>query len=68
MRQREISIEGGVRSMMGAQEAIAALRGVIAAQAVPGRSALRVWQGDEVSDDMLLSAARRSGAFVRLIR
>lgn len=68
MRPREISVEGGVRPMMQAREEIAALQGVIAAQAVPGRRVLRIWQSDEISDEALMAAARRSGAEVRFIR
>lgn len=68
MRQREISIEGGVRPMMKAREDISALSGVIAAWAMPGRRVLRIWQSDELSDEALMAAARRSGADVRFIR
>ena len=68
MRMREISLEGGVRPMMRAREEIAALNGVVAAEPVTGRSALRVWQSDDVSDEALLSAAEQGGAQARIVR
>ena len=54
--------------MMRAREAISALHGVVAAEPVTGRSALRVWQSDDVSDEALLAAAGKSGARARIIR
>ena len=68
MRRREISLEGGLKPMMRAREAISALPGVVAAEPVTGRSALRVWQSDDVSDEALLTAAGKSGARARIIR
>lgn len=68
MRMREISLEGGVRPMMRAREEIAALNGVVAAEPVTGRSALRVWRSEDVSDEALLSAALRGGARARIVR
>ena len=68
MRQREISLEGGLKPMMRAREAISALPGVVAAEPMPGRAALRVWQSDDVSDETLISAAGKSGARARIIR
>ena len=68
MRMREISLEGGLKPMMRAREAISALPGVVAAEPVTGRSALRVWQSDDVSDEALLAAAGKSGAQARIIR
>ncbi len=68
MRRREISLEGGLKPMMRAREAISALPGVVAAEPMPGRAALRIWQSDDVSDEALLSAAGKSGARARIIR
>lgn len=68
MRRREISLEGGLKPMMRAREAISALHGVVAAEPVTGRSMLRVWQSDDVSDEALLAAAGKSGARARIIR
>lgn len=68
MRRREISLESGLKPMMRAREAISALPGVVAAEPVTGRSALRVWQSDDVSDEALLTAAGKSGARARIIR
>ena len=68
MRMREISLEGGARPMMRAREEIAALNGVVAAEPVTGRSALRVWRSEDVSDEALLSAALRGGARARIVR
>ncbi len=68
MRRREISLEGGLKPMMRAREAISALPGVVAAEPVTGRSALRVWRSDDVSDEALLAAAGQSGAQARIIR
>ena len=68
MRRREISLEGGLNPMMHAREAISAIHGVVAAEPVPGKAALRVWRSDDVSDEALLSAAGKSGARARIIR
>lgn len=68
MRRREISLEGGLKPMMHAREAISAIHGVVAAEPVPGKAALRVWRSDDVSDEALLSAAGKSGARARIIR
>ena len=53
MRRREISLEGGLKPMMRAREAISALPGVVAAEPLTGRCALRVWQGEEVNQAAL---------------
>ena len=54
--------------MRHAREAISAIHGVVAAEPVPGKAALRVWRSDDVSDEALLSAAGKSGARARIIR
>ena len=62
MIQREISLDCGARQLMKARDAVNALSGVIGAEVVPGRSAIRVWQGEELTDEALGAAVRASGA------
>ena len=62
MIQREITLECGARQLMKSRDALNALAGVIGAEAVVGRSAIRVWQGDEVTGEALGEALRASGA------
>ena len=61
MIEREISLECGARQLMKARDAVNALSGVIGAEVVAGRSAIRVWQGDELSEQSLGAAVRGSG-------
>ena len=61
MIQREISMECGARTLMKARDAVDALSGVVAAEVITGRSAIRVWQGDELSEQALGAAVRSSG-------
>ena len=61
MIQREITMECGARQLMRARDAVNALSGVIGAEVVTGRSAIRVWQGDELSEQSLRAAVRGSG-------
>lgn len=61
MIQREISLECGARQLMKARDAVNALSGVVAAEVVTGRSAIRVWQGEELSEQSLSAAVRGSG-------
>ena len=61
MIQREISMECGARELMKARDAVDALSGVVAAEVITGRSAIRVWQGDELSEQSLGAAVRSSG-------
>ena len=60
--QREISLECGARQLMKARDAVNALSGVIGAEVVTGRSAIRVWQGDELAESTLAAAVRSAGA------
>ena len=62
MTHREITLECGARQLMKSRDALNALAGVIGAEAVVGRSAIRVWQGDEVTGEALGKALRASGA------
>ena len=68
MVQREITLECGARQLMRARDAVNALSGVIGAEVVTGRSAIRVWQGDELSEELLGAAVRGSGAGTFRIR
>ncbi len=68
MIQREISLECGARQLMKARDAVNALSGVIGAEVVAGRSAIRVWQGDELSEQSLGAAVRGSGVTAFRIR
>ena len=62
MVRREITMECGARQLMKARDAVNALSGVIGAEVVTGRSAIRVWQSDELSGESLGAALRASGA------
>lgn len=68
MIQREISLECGARQLMKARDAVNALSGVVAAEVVTGRSAIRVWQGEELSEKSLSAAVRGSGVGAFRIR
>ena len=68
MIRREITLDGGARQLMAARDAVNALSGVVAAEVVPGRSAIRVWQGDDLSEAALAAAVRGSGAAAFRIR
>jgi len=61
MRQRVISLECGLRQLAQARDALDALPGVIAAELVPGRRAIRVFQGDEPGEGVLLQALGTCG-------
>ena len=68
MIQREISLECGARQLMKARDAVNALSGVVAAEVITGRSAIRVWQGEELSEQSLSAAVRGSGVGAFRIR
>ena len=68
MIQREISLECGARQLMKARDTLSALSGVVGAEVVSGRSAIRVWQGDDLSPQALEEAVRGSGAAAFHIR
>lgn len=61
MLQRVISIDCGARQLAQARDALGALSGVVAAELVMGRKAIRVWQGDELPESELLGALQRCG-------
>ena len=68
MIQKEITLECGARQLMRARGAVNALSGVVAAEIVTGRNAIHVWQGDELSDQALISAVSASGVSRARIR
>ena len=59
--RREISLDCGARQLMQARDAVNALSGVIAAEVVTGRSTIRVWQGEDLSEQSLGTAVRGAG-------
>ena len=61
-------MECGARQLMRARDAVNALSGVIGAEVVTGRSAIRVWQGDGRSEQALSAAVRGSGVGTFRIR
>lgn len=61
MKHQVISLDCGLRQLMHAQEELSSLSGVIAAEVLPGRSALRVWQGEELPAAALSDALTRCG-------
>ena len=56
MLQRVISIDCGARQLARARDALDSLSGVVAAELVMGRKAIRVWQGDELPERALMDA------------
>ena len=61
MLHRTISMECGVRQLAQAREAVGSLQGVIAAEMIVGRNAIRVWQGEELSESALRAAVKSCG-------
>lgn len=61
MLQRVVSLDCGARQLAQAREALGAVSGVVAAELVMGRSAVRVWQGDELSEQALVDALSGCG-------
>ena len=61
MLQRVISLDCGARQLAKAREALGSLSGVVAAELVMGRKAIRVWQGDELPESALMEALRGCG-------
>ena len=53
VKRQVIALRCGVGELMRVREAISALPGVIAAEPLTGRCALRVWQSDEVNQAAL---------------
>lgn len=61
MLHRTISMECGVRQLAQAREAVGSLQGVVAAEMIVGRNAIRVWQGEELSESALRAAVKSCG-------
>lgn len=61
MLQRIVSIDCGARQLAQAREALGSVRGVVAAELVMGRKAIRVWQGDELPESALTEALSGCG-------
>lgn len=61
MKKSVISLDCGLRQLMQAREELGAVSGVVAAEVLPGKSALRVWRGDELAEGALMDALSRCG-------
>lgn len=61
MIQRVISLDCGARQLAQAREALGSISGVVAAELVLGRQAIRVWQGDELPESALFEALGSCG-------
>ena len=61
MLQRVISMDCGARQLAQAREALGSVRGVVAAELIMGRRAIRVWQGEELPESALMDALRGCG-------
>lgn len=63
MLKRIVSLDCGARQLAEAREALGALSGVVAAELVMGRKAIRVWQGEELPESALTDALRGVGVY-----
>ena len=63
MLKRIISLDCGARQLAEAREALGSLSGVVAAELVMGRKAIRVWQGEELPESALTDALRGVGVY-----
>ena len=61
MLQRVISLDCGARQLAKARDALGSLSGVVAAELVMGRRAIRVWQGEELPESALMDALHGCG-------
>lgn len=61
MLQRVISLDCGARQLAQARDALDGLSGVVAAELIMGRKAIRVWQGEELPESALIDALRICG-------
>ena len=61
MLKRVVSLDCGARQLAQAREALGSLSGVVAAELVMGRKAIRVWQGEELPESALMDALRGVG-------
>ena len=61
MLQRVISLDCGARQLARARDALDSLSGVVAAELVMGRKAIRVWQGEDLPESALINALHGCG-------
>ena len=61
MLQRVISLDCGARQLARARDALDSLSGVVAAELIMGRKAIRVWQGEELPESALIDALHACG-------
>lgn len=61
MLRRVITLDCGARQLAQARDALGSLSGVVAAELVMGRKAIRVWQGEELPESALMNALRDCG-------
>lgn len=61
MLRRVITLDCGARQLAQARDALGSLSGVVAAELVMGRKAIRVWQGEELPESALVNALRECG-------
>ena len=61
MTSRIMEVWGGSGQLVRAQAALSQLSGVVAAEFVPGRDAVRVYCGEDMTRDMLSQALMNRG-------
>ena len=61
MRQRVVWMECGIRQLAQARDALEEIPGVVAAEQVMGRNAVRVWMGEGIGDGTLRGVLRACG-------
>ena len=61
MLKRVVSLDCGARQLAQAREALGSVRGVVAAELIMGRRAIRVWQGEELPESALMDALQGCG-------
>lgn len=61
VKTRIVTISGGSAEAAKARDALGMLSGVVAAEFVPGRNAVKVFCGDEMTQDMLSGYLRDRG-------
>jgi len=61
MLKKEITLDCGLRQLMHAREEIRSLSGVVGAEIMTGKNALRIWQGEELGEGAIREALSRCG-------
>lgn len=61
MLRRTISLDCGVRQTAQVREAVGSIPGVVAAEPVTGKNAIRIWCGDEMNENILTAAVQSCG-------